>query len=72
LITTISFSQTEDATFKTVQTYEIQEARQGIAVDSAYFYAINTKGIGKYHKKTVISLQNGRTIQDGSSISMVA
>jgi len=51
LITTISFSQTEDATFKTSQTYEIQEARQGIAVDSAYFYAINTKGIGKYRKK---------------------
>lgn len=51
LITTISFSQTEDTTFKTVQTYEIQEARQGIAVDSAYFYAINTKGIGKYCKK---------------------
>jgi len=40
-----------DAAFKTVQTYEIQEARQGIAVDSAYFYAINTKGIGKYTKK---------------------
>jgi len=50
-ITDISFSQTKNAAFKTVQTYEVQEARQGIAVDSAYFYAINTKGIGKYRKK---------------------
>lgn len=50
LITNISFSQTENAAFKTVQSYKIQEARQGIAVDSAYFYAINTQGIGKYSK----------------------
>ena len=50
-ITTVSFSQTKNAAFETVQTYEIQEARQGVAVDSAYFFAINTKGIGKYRKK---------------------
>jgi len=57
---------------KQYRLYEIQEVRQGIAVDSAYFYAINTKELENTIKKTVILLQNGRTIQDGSSISMVA
>jgi len=52
MITNISFSQPEGIKFETIQTFETQEARQGIAVDSDYFYTINTKSIGKYHKKT--------------------
>ena len=30
----------------------VQEAKQGIAVDNEYFYAISDKAIGKYNKKT--------------------
>ena len=42
LSTGISFSQPVQIKFETVQTFKVQEARQGI----------NTKSIGKYHKKT--------------------
>lgn len=45
-------SQTIAVRFETVQTYTTNEARQGVAVDSDYFYAINTQSIGKYNKKT--------------------
>jgi len=51
MIPAVSFSQPGYDGFETVRIYEIQEARQGVAVDSAHFYAINTKGIGKYRKK---------------------
>ncbi len=63
MITTISFAQPENTGFETVQTYDIQEVRQGIAVDSAYFYAVNTKGIGKYNKK------NGKLVREWKDVS---
>ena len=38
--------------FKIVKTFNIPEARQGIAVDEDYFYAIDTRAIAKYEKGT--------------------
>ncbi len=58
LVTGVSFSQPVKVEFETVQTFEIREVRQGIAVDSACFYVINSKGIGKYNKK------NGELIKE--------
>lgn len=63
LITNSSFSQPENDGFEIVKTYKIQEVRQGIAVDSTYFYAINTKGIGKYNKK------NGKLVTEWKDVS---
>jgi len=63
MITNISSAQPENAGFETVQTYEIPEVRQGVAVDSAYFYAVNTKGIGKYNKK------NGKLVTEWKDVS---
>jgi len=36
----------------TVQKYPAEEAFQGVAVDSSFFYAIASKAIGKYDKQT--------------------
>ena len=38
--------------FELIATFSIPEARQGVAVDSAGFYAIDNGQIGKYDKKT--------------------
>jgi len=38
--------------FQTLRTYSAQEAFQGVAVDSSYFYAIDSEAIGKYDKQT--------------------
>lgn len=51
-ITLLSFSQTGEVLFRTNQIFNAPEARQGVAVDGGYFYAINSKAIGKYNKKT--------------------
>jgi hypothetical protein len=48
----LCFSQTGKAEFQTRVTYKTAETRQGIAVDSGYFYSINSRGIGKYNKIT--------------------
>ena len=46
-----SFSQS-DTEFRTVSIFKTSEARQGVAVDAKFFYAINSTGIGKYDKAT--------------------
>ncbi|MEN6295821.1 MAG: hypothetical protein ABFD61_06820 [Chloroherpetonaceae bacterium] len=46
-----SFSQFRVIKFETIQTFQTNEARQGVAVDSNYFYTINSNSIGKYNKK---------------------
>jgi len=38
--------------FNEIKKYSIPEARQGIAVDENYFYAVDTKGIAKYEKES--------------------
>ena len=38
--------------FEEVKVFNVPEARQGIAVDANYFYAVDTKGIAKYDKET--------------------
>lgn len=48
----LSFSQTENAGFRTREKFKTLEARQGVAVDAKYFYTVNSKGIGKYNKET--------------------
>ncbi len=47
----VSFAGKQHARLETVQAFKVAEARQGVAVDSACFYTINSKGIGKYGKK---------------------
>lgn len=41
-----------DSKFKEITRFDIPEARQGVAVDDIYFYAIGTREIGKYEKHT--------------------
>lgn len=48
----LSFSQTENAEFRTREIFKTPEARQGVAVDANYFYTINSTGIGKYSKES--------------------
>jgi hypothetical protein len=38
--------------FKVVRTIEAAEAHQGVAVDAGHFYAVGTKVIGKYDRRT--------------------
>ena len=38
--------------FQQTNSFDAAEARQGVAVDRNYFYAINNREIGKYDKKT--------------------
>jgi len=52
LSTGLSYSQTEKVEFRTKKIFKALEARQGVAVDANYFYAVNSTGIGKYSKKT--------------------
>ena len=48
----LSFSQTDKVGFQTREIFKTPEARQGVAVDANYFYAVNSTGIGKYNKET--------------------
>ncbi|MGD8782456.1 MAG: hypothetical protein PVH88_26305 [Ignavibacteria bacterium] len=38
--------------FEELKKFDIPEARQGVAVDENYFYAVDTRGIAKYDKST--------------------
>jgi hypothetical protein len=42
------FCQTREAMI--VRTYDVPSSRQGVAVDSSYFYVINNSSISKHHK----------------------
>ncbi len=48
----ISMTYTGQRKFIEVRRYKIPEARQGIAVDKNYLYAIDTRAIAKYEKST--------------------
>lgn len=47
-----SFKQTNDRKLTTVARFKTLEAVQGVAVDGEFFYTINSKGLGKYDKKS--------------------
>ncbi|OGU35141.1 MAG: hypothetical protein A2068_04705 [Ignavibacteria bacterium GWB2_35_6b] len=49
VFTTATFAQSRKK-FEEVKKYSVPEARQGVAVDKDYFYAIDTRGIAKYEK----------------------
>ncbi len=44
----LSMSLNVERSFKEVRSFNIPEARQGVAVDENYFYAVDTRGIAKY------------------------
>jgi len=52
--TVLIFSMTSivKRTFVEVKKFNVPEARQGVGVDKNYFYAIDTRGIAKYEKRT--------------------
>lgn len=45
-------SSVSQPSFEIVQSYEAEEAFQAVAVDSAFFYAIASRSIGKYNRRT--------------------
>jgi hypothetical protein len=47
-----SSAQDDSIRFKEVASFSVPEARQGIAVDSQFFYVIDSKQIAKYEKET--------------------
>lgn len=47
----VLFSQ-DTTQFVKIAKFKTEEARQGIAVDEQFFYAIDSRKIAKYHKKT--------------------
>jgi hypothetical protein len=52
LTSIISFSQPQAEKFETIRSFKTNEVHQGVAVDKKFFYSVNTKGIGKYDKKS--------------------
>lgn len=48
----IATSALAQESFETKKSYPAEEAVQGVAVDSLYFYAISSRAIGKYAKKS--------------------
>lgn len=46
------YAQAGNIEFRTSRIFKAPEARQGVAVDAEYFYAINSTSIGKYSKKS--------------------
>ena len=50
--------------------YDASEARQGVAVDEKYFYAIGTREIGKYEKATGKRVAKWQEKEDGSIIHL--
>ncbi|MGV3663516.1 MAG: 3-keto-disaccharide hydrolase [Prosthecobacter sp.] len=45
--------------------FTADEARQGVAVDAAFFYAITNEAIGKYHKTTGEKVSGWKDAKDG-------
>lgn len=48
----LSNAQTAERKFEQIKIFEIPEARQGVAVDENYFYAVTNYKIAKYNKTT--------------------
>lgn len=61
----LTFGWVNAQTFQTIKTYPTTEARQAIAVDSDFFYAIDSYEIGKYDKKTGKLLKSWKETEDG-------
>ena len=52
------------------QTFPAPEARQGVAVDQAHFYAIDNRTIGKYDKRTGELVARFESPEDGEIIHL--
>jgi hypothetical protein len=46
------FAQEAPVRFREISRFQIPEARQGVAVDERFFYAVNDREIARYEKKT--------------------
>lgn len=53
-------------TFQKVKTYPTEYARQAVAVDNDYFYAIDSYEIGKYDKKTGELVKVWKGVENGN------
>lgn len=51
--------------FETIQKYQAEEAFQAVAVDSNYFYAIESRAIGKYDKNSGKKVDEWQEASDG-------
>ncbi|MCU0363222.1 MAG: hypothetical protein MUE32_07685, partial [Bacteroidales bacterium] len=51
-VSVLSCSQQDNPSFRTIKIYKTTEARQGVAADDDYFYAVNSTGLAKYSKNT--------------------
>ena len=63
-----AFSATEGYTqksFEAIKSYPAEEAVQGVAVDSLYFYAIGNRSIGKYEKESSKRVERWEEEEDG-------
>jgi len=56
--------------FQEIRRFPAQEAQQGIAVDASYVYAIGTRQIGKYDKKTTEHISRWEQQEDGPIIHL--
>ena len=55
-----------EKSFKEVRKFNVPEARQGIAVDKNYFYAVDTRGIAKYDKQSGKLVKKWEGKKDGA------
>jgi hypothetical protein len=61
----LSMTWSEKRTFKEVESFNVPESRQGVAVDDEHFYAIDTRGIAKYEKASGTLIKKWESNEDG-------
>jgi len=59
-----------DRKFVEIKSFKAKEAKQGVAVDDNYFYAISNRQIGKYDKKTFEFIASWIGKEDGPIIHL--
>ena len=70
MVASVAIAQENSRRFEEIRRFKAPEARQGVAVDGDYFYAITNRTIGKYDKRTGELVASWRDPEGGTIIHL--
>ena len=70
IVAFLGYSGEEGCIFEEIRRFDAVEARQGVAVDDKYFYAVGTREIGKYNKETGKLITRWQETENGPIIHL--
>ena len=70
IVAFLAYSREDGGIFEEIRRFDAVEARQGVAVDSKYFYAVGTRELGKYSKETGKLITRWQETENGPIIHL--